>query len=120
MRGILMLALVSLVCGGCQPQSIRKPSGHYTDGRFGVFVFRDDGVLGYKLAAKFDFYDQANLPPDRGRWEITARGGLKIRCDNAPFQPFTLKWHPESDSFDLIFDTPPEKDFPPVMHFTKG
>ena len=112
--------LVAAMFSGCQPAVSGGPRGHYTDGNFGVFVFRDDGVLGYTLATKVDFYDEDNLPPTRGRWQVTKGGEVKIRLDDKPSLPFRIEWQPATDSFDLIFDSPPERDFPPVMHFKKG
>lgn len=104
----------------CQQTTVRKPDGRYTDSRWGVFVFREDGVFGYKLAAKFDFYDKENLPPERGRWVITSNEALNIQFDGNPWKSFKLKWKPEDDSFDLIFDEPPERDFPPIITYSKS
>ena len=116
----LIVLTYALLITACQSHGTRKPNGHYSDGRWGVFVFREDGVFGYTLATKFDFYDKDNLPPETGRWLMNAEGELEIQFDEKPWKTFNLDWSPETDSFDLIFDDPPKRDFPPVINYNKG
>ncbi len=68
----------------------------------GVFVFRSDGVFGYKFAAMFDFYDQNNLPPERGHWNLKSDGTPEIHLDDSGANKFLIEWHPNENSFDLI------------------
>jgi hypothetical protein len=68
----------------------------------GVFVFRPDGVFGYKFATMFDFYGQANLPPDKGRWTLKPDGGLEIQLDKKDAANFRIEWYPKNNTFDVI------------------
>lgn len=99
-----LLALVSLVMlAGCRTSDVHGPIGHYSSiDDMGVFVFRRDGVFGYKFAAKVDFYDQANLPPNMGRWTFKPDGTLDIQLDRNSGPNFRIEWHPKDDAFDVI------------------
>jgi len=97
----LLLALVTL--SGCQATNPRGPNGHYSSNNdMGVFVFRSDGVFGYKFAAKIDFYDQKDLPPERGHWSLMPDGTLEIKLYESGARKFRIEWHPEADAFDLV------------------
>ncbi len=64
--GILVLTFV-----GCVHQIPARLAGKYTSkDDFGIFVFRSDGVVGYKFAAQFDFYSEHNLPPIHGHYRV--------------------------------------------------
>lgn len=86
----------------------------------GIFVFRRDGIFGYDLAAKCSlFFNEDNLPPNRGRWKAGVDGGIEIKLDESPWRGFSIEWNSAEDFFDLVCDVPPEGDFPPVIRYTK-
>jgi hypothetical protein len=91
---IILLALFTLA--GCLTTSERGPRAHYSSNDdMGVFVFRNDGVFGYKFVANFDFYDQSNLPPGRGHWNLKSDGTLDIKLDESSAKKFRVQWHQE-------------------------
>ena len=106
---------------GIRPRDTRTPYGRYGDGRWGIFVFRDDGMFGYDLVTKCSlFFNEDHLPPKRGRWKAGGDGGIEIEFDEAPWGVFRIEWNPAEGFFDLVFEVPPEGDFfPPVIRFTK-
>ena len=68
----------------------------------GVFVFRADGVFGYKFAVMFDFFDESNLPSAKGHWIVKPDGSIAILMDTGNAPPFRIEWHRKDDSFDIL------------------
>jgi hypothetical protein len=113
---------------GCMQHASAKLAGKYaSNDDFGVFVFRSDGVVGYKFAAKIDVYSEQNLPPVRGRYRIVG-GQIELSGLPADEPKFKLEIRDGGKSLLLTREQPngtlPDKALyaatPPHVADTKG
>ncbi len=87
-RTLLLLALLFVVSGNViavRKIEAPKPLLYGTYGSTdGVFVFRPDGVFGYKLVSKLaaSVFSQGKLPPFTGRYEVDSVGNVTLHIDN--------------------------------------
>jgi hypothetical protein len=99
---LIVVGILALTLLGCVHQAPVSLTGRFTSkDDFGVFVFRSDGVVGYKFPAMFDFYSEQNLPPTQGHYRVV---GGQIELPDLPVdQPkFKLEIRDGGRSFLLI------------------
>ena len=95
------------------------PNGKYTSkDDFGVIIFKADKSLHYVFAAKFDFFDGANLPRKKATWFSNTAGNLEVVGIAEDEPKFHIVWYPKTDSFDLIRDEP-AGTLPRIAHYER-
>jgi hypothetical protein len=93
----LMLVLAAANCTRAPEQRPEPPPGalqgiYFSDDDHGVLVFLSDGTFGYKFAAHLAFfYNEPNLPPDRGRYIFLPEGAVKVSGVSGTELPFVLQ-----------------------------
>ena len=75
----LPLLLIAILQCGCAASTNKEFSGHFiSSDDAGVIVFRKDGVFGYQIPAKFDFFSESKLPWRQGRFRVASNGIIEI------------------------------------------
>jgi hypothetical protein len=97
----LSFALASLVSFAQQPLTNLK--GSYTSNEdFGILVFRQDGVFGYKIPSKHLFYSEDNLPPNQGHYRIVDSKRVEFIDPPQSKVPFTIEIQEQGQTLLLV------------------